>query len=105
MAAVHFVERMGNPRRLPDTDGEWESGYWHVSEESAARLIGGQIYLHSGQNEPSHFGGVILGYRVHAQAGDAQLDGRIVFRFRPSLEYKGVVTPREGWGNEKKLVW
>jgi hypothetical protein len=51
---IHFVERKNNVRRMPDAPGEWESGYWVVSEESAHRLVGGDLYLHSGQNEPSH---------------------------------------------------
>ena len=102
MPAIHLVERLNNVKRLPDSPGAWESGYWVVSEDAAKRLIGGDLYLHSGQHEPSHFGGTILGYRVH-QGGD--VDGRIVFRFRATVGHKGVNAGKEGWGNEKKLVW
>lgn len=103
MPSVHFVEHKNNIHRIPDTPGEWESGYWVIAEETAQRLIGGDLYLHSGQNEPSHFGGKIVAFRIHRDG--SEIDGRIVFRIRPTIEYKGVVTGREGWGNEKKLVW
>ena len=93
---------LGNYRPVDKAANEWESGYWVVSEDTAQRLIGGQIYLHDGQNEPSRFGGTILSYRVHR--GDS-LDGRLVFRFRATPECKGVVAEREGWGNEKKIDW
>jgi hypothetical protein len=102
MSAIHLVERLNNVRRVPDAPGEWESGYWGVAEESAQRLVGGEIYLHSGQAEPSHFGGNILSYRVHR--GGAE-DGRIVFRFRATAAHRGVQAGREGWGNEKKFEW
>jgi hypothetical protein len=105
MPAVHFVERLNNVHRVPDAPGEWESGYWVVSEETAARLVGGDLYLHFGQGEPSHFGGRIISYRVYRDDTGSEIDGRILFRIRPSLEYKGVVTERQGWGNEKKFVW
>lgn len=103
MPAVHFVERKNNVHRVPDAPGEWESGYWVIAEETAQRLIGADIYLHSGQNEPSHFGGKIVAFRIHRDS--SEINGRIVFRIRSTLEYKGIVTGREGWGNEKKLVW
>lgn len=103
MPAIHFVERKNNVRKLPDGEREWETGYWVVAEATADRLIGGDLYLHSGQNEPSHFGGRILGWRVHRDGSD--IDGRLVFRIGASTDYQGIVTGREGWGNEKKVVW
>lgn len=103
MPAIHFVERMNNIRRLPGADGEWESGYWSVTENTAQRLIGADLYLHTRQAEPSHFGGKILGFHVHRDQSD--IDGRIVFRIKPTIGHKGVVAGREGWGNEKKIVW
>lgn len=105
MPAIHFVERKNNVRRMPGANGEWESGYWVIAEETAQRLIGADLYLHAGQNEPSHFGGEIVAFRIHRDDGNAEIDGRTVFRIKASLDYKGVVVGREGWGNEKKLVW
>ena len=102
MPAIHFVERLGNTKRIPDTDHEYECGYWAVSEATAQRLIGGDLYLHDKQKEPSRFGGKILGFHVHPDGVEA---GRIVFRIRASLEHRGVLTGRAGWGNEKKIVW
>ncbi len=102
MPAVHFVERKNNVRRLPD--GTWESGFWVVSEERARQLIGGDLYLHSGQKEPSHFGGQILGYRVHHDAVDSEIDGRLVFQLMPTPAHKGVLAAGARWGNEKAFV-
>lgn len=103
MASIHLVERLNNVRKLSADPPVWESGYWVVSEESAERLVGGDLYLHSGQQTPSHIGGTILGYRVHRDG--TETDGRVVFRIAPSSAHKGVSTGREGWGNEKKFVW
>ena len=105
MAAVHFVERLNNVRRIPDADGEWESGYWVVAEDTAQRLVGGDLYLHSNQSEPSHFGGAILSFRVHKDQVVTERDGRIVFRIRPTQAHKSFPAGRDGWGNEKKIVW
>jgi hypothetical protein len=103
MASLHLIERLNNVRKLVDAPPFWESGYWAIPVETAERLIGGDLYLHSGQLEPSHFGGKIVGYRVHNDGTD--IDGRIVFRIAPNPTYKGVKTERAGWGNEKKFVW
>jgi hypothetical protein len=102
MPSIHLVERLGNTRKIPNTEHEYECGYWVVAEETARKLIGGDLYLHDGQNEPSRFGGKILGYRVHHGGNE---DGRIVFHIQATIAHRGVRTPREGWGNEKKLVW
>jgi hypothetical protein len=101
MTAIHFIERAGNLNRVDAEQQEWESGYWKVSEESAQHLVGGEIYLHKSQVEPSYFGGKIISYRVQSGGPD---DGRMIFRFRAAIEFKGVRTAREGWGNEKKIV-
>ena len=102
MPSIHLVERLGNVHPVDRKKNEWESGYWAVSEETALKLVGGHIYLHKGQDKQSHFGGQILGCRVHITGPE---EGRIVFRFRDSIEFKGVSTGRDGWGNEKKIVW
>lgn len=105
MAAIHLVERKNNVRRLNDESGDWESGYWVISSETAEGLVGGNLYLHSTQSAPSHFGGSIIGYRVFRDGSGSEIDGRVIFRIRPTLGHKGVTTDRRGWGNEKKLVW
>lgn len=105
MAAIHFIERKVNVRRVPDSQGEWESGYWVVALDTAARLIGGDLYLHSRQDEQSHFGGEILSFRVHRDPNDPEIDGRLVFRIKASQKYKNVSAGQDGWGNEKKIVW
>jgi hypothetical protein len=103
MASLHLVARLNNVRKVSTDPLVWESGYWVVAEETAERLIGGDLYLHTGQLDASHFGGTILGYRVHRDG--TEIDGRLVFRIAPTPGHKGVSTGREGWGNEKKFVW
>lgn len=102
MPSLHLVERLNNVHPVDDVRKEYESGYWAVSKDTAERLVGGDIYLHKSQDKPSHFGGQIVSYRIY-QGGE--YDGRIVFRFRASMEYKGVRTGSEKWGNEKKIDW
>ncbi|MEZ9569353.1 hypothetical protein AB4242_10745 [Vibrio splendidus] len=100
MSSIHFVERLENFQLVDAGTNEWESGYWVVSDESIERILGGDIYLHSGQKEPSFCGGVITGFRVVERNGK----DRIVFRFRRIDDYEGLISP-DGWGNEQKRIW
>lgn len=104
MSSIHLIERLGNIARIDKEKNEWESGNWAVSEGTAQKLIGGNLYLHHGQDKLSHFGGKILSFRVLPET-EGSLAGRIVFCFQPSMEYKNVNSGQEGWGNEKKIVW
>jgi hypothetical protein len=103
--AIHFIERHGNVRLTDKAKNEWESGYWVMSKETATRLVGGFIYLHSDQAAPSHFGGKILSFYVYTSEKESKRNGRYVFIFQALPERKGVKTSREGWGNEKKIIW
>jgi hypothetical protein len=103
--SVHFVERLNNVRPVPHTAGECDSGYWALGEDIAQSLVGGDLYLHSAPGEPSHFGGKILSFRVHRDRAAPEINGRIVFRIKPTRGHKGVATGEDGWGNEEKLVW
>jgi hypothetical protein len=99
---VHFVANHGRMRSISPTSSEWESGYWYrVGERTAVALIGGGIYFHRSQVEPSYGGGLITSYRIEQQ-GD--FEGRYVFRYRPSPAFVGVSTGAEGWIRHKKLV-
>lgn len=89
--------------QLIDRDkNEWESGYWVVSEATAKRLVGGHIYLHRGEDEPSHIGGDIFSFHVHPTGPEA---GRIVFHFHAAVTCSNITVGREGWDNEMKIVW
>lgn len=105
MPRIHVIEKLRYITRL-DND-EWESGFWRITPETAAALVNGQMFFHSGQREPSHFGGMILDFRVANQteiARDAGFEGRIVFRLKCSNDYKGVKADKGGWALEKKIV-
>lgn len=103
MPTIHLIERRDFVWKLPDAAGEWETGYWSVSEEQARALAGGKLYLHTKQADRSHFGGIILSHRVYRDAANPQWAGRIIFRFRYGPEFKNVLAGR-GWAYEKKIV-
>jgi len=101
MPKIHLIEREGRFERVPKSKDEWESGYWTLTPAVAASLIGGDVYFHSAQREPSHFGGAVLGTRVQA---DGVFAGRTVLKFRYTKEHRGVRAGAGGWGVEKKLI-
>lgn len=100
MPRIHLIERAGNVHRVAGSPDEWVSGDWVISHDTAAKLVGGDLYLHSNQSEPSHFGGRIVGWHPHTK--DTK---RIVFVFIASKDYKGFRTGKDGWGVEKKIDW
>ena len=102
MPAIHLIERKQNWKCINPELNEWESGYWVVSKKTADQLIGGRIYLHGGQNEPSFCGGTITGYR---NASSEPRSKRIIFTFTRDASHEGLVTEKQGWGNEQKRVW
>ena len=101
--AIHLVERLTNFQLVNKETHEWESGFWTASLDSAKKLLGGNIYLHKGQLEPSFCGGEITGVRV-AQHKERAGGTRVVFRFRRKASCKGVTTAKAGWGNEQKRI-
>jgi len=105
MPSIHFVERKNNIHRVQGTPDEWESGYWVVGRDTADRLVGGDLYVHSRQDAPSHFGGVILGWRLVDDPNQPEIQGRLVFRIRATPLHRGVKVGPDGWGNEKNLRW
>ena len=103
MSKVHLIERVTNVKLLSKEKNEWASYSWAISEESAKKLIGGEIYLHKTQDAPSHFGGKIFSYDVLGEE-HGENAGRIVFNFTAGLEYKGIKAGK-GWAMEKKFDW
>jgi hypothetical protein len=106
MPAIHLIEKAGTAQGLKAINfaaGLWSSGYWKVSEDTAAKLVGGSIFLHTAWSAESHFGGTITSYSVHSAPG-TEVDGRIVFAFTSSPAGKGVKAP-PGAAGEKRIVW
>lgn len=101
MSKIHFIEREGRFERVPKSPDEWESGYWKLTAANAASLVGGDVYFHSAQKDPSHFGGAILGSRVQI---DGPFAGKTVLRFRYTKKHRGVRAGVGGWGVERKIV-
>ena len=101
MPAIHLIERTDNVRKIERSGSEWESGNWPISEEAAKKLVGGSLYLHRGKQQPSHFGGQILSYRVEESGPNA---GLVVFTLKARMDCKDVKTDRKGWSKDTKIV-
>lgn len=102
MTVVHLVERKDNVRKTDKTKNEWESGFWLLPEETAKKLVGGTLYLHRGKQQPSHFGGRILSYRIKESGPHA---GSVVFMLEAAIDCKDVKTDRKGWAKDRKIRW
>ena len=101
MNAIHVI-RKDDPS-LPQIrpvkemgEGIFSSGDWSVSEARANSLIGGRIYFHRTQAKASFFGGTVIKVKSSAVAG------RVIFIFEYDPQCRGVITPPEGWSQEKK---
>ncbi|MBX7259560.1 MAG: hypothetical protein K1Y02_24585 [Candidatus Hydrogenedentes bacterium] len=106
MSAIHLIEKNGTSQGLRAVNvraGLWESGYWKVTEDTAKRLVGGNIYLHTGWADPSHFGGRIDSYTVHCSPGN-DVDGKIIFQFTFDAGCRQVLAP-PGANGEKRIFW
>ena len=97
---IHLIEKLALFERVEGNI--YDSGNWNVTPHQAEELIGGDIYFHKKQKEPSFFGGKILGYRIHQS--DDQLNGRVIFRFEYSRSHKEVLAGEGGWSYEKKVT-
>ena len=102
MSAIHLVERTDNVRKIDKLNNEWESGSWPMAEAVAQKLVGGMIYLHRGKQQPSHFGGEIISYRIEPSGTEG---GLVVFKVRADADCKGVKTDRKGWTKDQKIFW
>jgi hypothetical protein len=97
---IHLIEHSNNFKMLEDET--WESGWWELNETNAQKLVGGEIYFHKKRQEPSFYGGTILGYRV--EQGGGQYQGRIIFRLQYSQSCRNVRTDKTGWSKEMKII-
>jgi hypothetical protein len=97
---IHVIERLRNFDHIGG--GIHDSGLWDVSIQTADALVGGDIYFHDKQKEPSYYGGKILSYSVHEV--DDEYRGRIIFRFAYSRDHRNALAGAGGWSYEKKIV-
>jgi len=91
-AVNHFVKLQGDV---------WESGSWLLDEAQARKLVGGEIYFHKKRQEPSFYGGTILGYRVHEKGEN---EGRVVFKLQYSPACRNIRTDKTGWNKGIKIT-
>jgi hypothetical protein len=106
MPAIHLIKKINNGhpaiKKMSGEPNTYTSGFWELSEETAQAFIGGEIYFHEHQRDPSYYGGKIL-------AADGTLDGeyqgKIVFKFVYSAECRDVKTSADRWSQEMKLSY
>jgi len=96
---IHMVEPANKFVKLPDS--QWESGWWILDENKARELVGGEIYFHKKQQEPSFFGGIITGYRI--EQGESN-QGKIVFTLQYNAACRNVKTDKNGWSKRMKII-
>ena len=104
MPDIHLIRNEpGLPQIIPIAPGAdiYRSGYWVIAETTAKALIGGRIYFHEHQANPSFYGGIITGVEKMEQGEWA---GRVVFTFKFDQACRGVTTPRDGWAQEMKII-
>ena len=89
-------------RKTDRQKNEWESGFWPITEETAQKLVGASLHLHRSKNQPSHFGGPILSYRMEETGPHA---GSVVFIVRATVDCKDVKVGSKGWTKDYKIVW
>ena len=96
---IHLIEHLNNFAKL--SDNVWESGWWTLDENKAQKLVGGEIFFHKKKQEPSFYGGTILGYRVEQ---DGQYEGKIIFKLQHKKSCRDVRTDKAGWSTEMKII-
>ena len=104
MTAIHIIKNdPGLPAITPVQSGSniYSSGYWVIAEAKAKSLIGGKIFFHYRQTEPSFFGGIITDAE---KVTEGEREGRVVFTFKADQNCKNVKTSRDGWAQEMKIV-
>jgi hypothetical protein len=96
---IHLVEPLNHFVKIEDN--VWESGWWNLDESEAKKLVGGEIYFHKKRQEPSFYGGTILGYRIN-DGGEYQ--GRVIFKLKYSQACRNIRTTKSGWTKDVKIA-
>jgi hypothetical protein len=96
---IHIVEHVNNFVKIDDN--VWESGWWNVDEKNAEKLVGCEIYFHKKREEPSFYGGTVLGYRIEE---DGPYVGKVVFKLQYKHACRNVRTDKSGWNKEVKII-
>ncbi|NPU83005.1 MAG: hypothetical protein HPY65_00845 [Syntrophaceae bacterium] len=96
---IHIIEQMNNFVKIDEN--VWESGWWNLDENNAKELVGGDIYFHKTRDEPSFYGGTVLGYRIQEEG---EYVGRIIFKLQYKKNCRNVRTDRTGWNKKIKII-
>lgn len=99
---IHFLDKQRTMHPVERGGTKYESGYWTLSAERAAGLLGAMAYFHETKTTPSYFGGKILDFSV-IPAGRRNA-GKVVFVFERMQESIGVQTSADQWKLNLKLV-
>ena len=105
MPAIHLIKKIegGLPHivPLPGEPNGYSSGFWTLSEKKARSFLGGKIYFHEHQRDPSLYGGEIVDADL---TREGEYRGKIVFKLIFSADCRGVRTSNDGWSQEMKFV-
>jgi len=103
MPSLHLIKNDPNLPNFPVVDratATYTSGFWAVTPEVAQSLVGGRIYFHEAQRDPSFFGGTVIDFQLITEG---QYAGRIEFKFRYEAQCRDVRAPGP-WSFEKCYV-
>ena len=96
---IHIAEAKTNFVKL--NKDEWESGWWLIEEHQAKNLVGGDIFFHKSRQQPSYYGGRIVGYRIEEEEAHK---GMIVFRLKYDEACRNIKTEKTGWFKAIKII-
>jgi hypothetical protein len=101
--AIHFVCAYEGtlPRNMVKVEGQpgvYDSGFWDISEEEAAQLKDGWIFLHERKAKPSYAGGWILGIRF-VERPEFSRSKRCVITFEMAQAGRNVPWSGKGFEN------
>ena len=100
MASAHLICREAFGVNKSEGKNEYTTGSWVLTEDEAASLIGGRLYLHNTKSEPSYFGGTVLEW-FRSKREDAAIEEGLTFRIVSDREGKGVA-----WrGADHSMAW
>lgn len=96
MLDIHLIEKKAAYGPVEGAAGEWITGTWTMGDNTARRLIGGNVHLHTAQNAGCYLGGEIIETNRVSET-------RFEIRFRHNEELVNKTTTGN-WSVESQLV-
>lgn len=100
MPIIHLLNREADqfPQPTEINPGEWETGYWFISETQSMELVGHPIHLHRKMTSPAFLSGIITGFcrTSYINQKSRKTTMRTVFTFN-KVSAKDTTTSVTGW--------